>query len=111
MRTLFGAILSALVLFGTGPALATTAETCGDAAMESADIDVLSASFDAATGYITVELGLCAPPDNRTKYRIHFDHTAPFATDADRDGDREGQEERGHHYVGGTLPDQSLRRP
>jgi hypothetical protein len=51
------------------------------------DIDTLTATFDATTETITVDLVLCAAPDAATKYRVHFDHTAPFFDDDDRNGD------------------------
>lgn len=47
----------------------------------------MSASFDEAALDITVEMALCADADNKTKYRVHFDHTVPFAPDPDRNGD------------------------
>lgn len=78
------ALLALLAL--PGVALAA-AESCGDGGGGSQDIGALTASFDQASGDILVELTLCAAPDETTKYRVHFDHTAPFAPDADRNGD------------------------
>ena len=52
------------------------------------DIDTLSASYDIGLDEITVDMLLCAAPGGGTKYRVHFDHTAPFATDLDRNGDQ-----------------------
>jgi hypothetical protein len=51
------------------------------------DINLVSATFDYPLQQIAVDVILCAPVDNRTKYRVHFDHTAPFAPDLDRNGD------------------------
>jgi hypothetical protein len=64
------------------------------------DIYNLSAQFDdngnadSTDDVIVVELELCADPNqsgNRTKYRVHFDHTTPLfsvdGTSDDRDGD------------------------
>lgn len=76
----------ALLAF-TLPGLAQAEEACGDGGDGSQDIQALVASFDEATQYITVDLTLCDEVDNKTKYRVHFDHTAPFAPDADRNGD------------------------
>lgn len=60
---------------------------CGDGGSGSQDIESLVASFNEETGDITVELTLCEAADDMTKYRVHYDHTAPFATDPDRNGD------------------------
>lgn len=60
---------------------------CNDGGGGGADIHTLSASFDGTSEIITVEMELCADADTKTKYRVHFDHTAPFAPDSDRDGD------------------------
>ncbi len=60
---------------------------CGEGGSGSQDIASLEASFDEGTEHITVVLTLCANADSKTKYRVHFDHTAPFATDCDRNGD------------------------
>lgn len=75
----------ALALLASGTTAAT--DPCGDGGEGSQDIESLSASFDAATHTITVDLTLCAEADTKTKYRVHFDHTAPFATDLNRNGD------------------------
>jgi hypothetical protein len=48
---------------------------------------LLSASFDAATDLITVEMKLCDSLDDGVKYRVRFDHTAPFFNNTDRNGD------------------------
>ena len=42
----------------------------------------MTATFDDANDKITVVLDLCGNTDNKTKYRIHLDHTAPFAGDS-----------------------------
>jgi hypothetical protein len=70
------------------PGVASAVEDgCDDADGSTRDIKTLVASFDETTGYIEVELTLCGNADDETKYRVHFDHTAPFATDPDRNGD------------------------
>ncbi len=51
------------------------------------DIDTLTASFDATADEITVVMVLCDDADDKTKYRVHFDHTVPFFDDDDRNGD------------------------
>lgn len=48
---------------------------------EAGDIDNLSASYDAANDLIIVEILLCDTKANNIKYRVHFDHTAPFFDD------------------------------
>jgi len=55
------------------------------------DIKTIKAFFDDGTGEITVEMILCSDPsqpNNKTKYRVRFDHTAPFFDEADRNGDQ-----------------------
>lgn len=42
------------------------------------DIKTLTGSFNISTDEITVEMELCAPPDDQIKYRVNFDHTPPF---------------------------------
>jgi hypothetical protein len=82
------AVLGLLVLGGTRRAGAVTvSDGCTDAGGGRQDIASLTATFDATTETITVDLVLCAAPDAATKYRVHFDHTAPFFDDADRNGD------------------------
>ena len=79
------AILSAFLLLSSLSAGVQAEEACGDGGNGSKDIESLVASFDA--GDITVAMDLCAATDNQTKYRVHFDHTVPFAPDMDRNGD------------------------
>ena len=62
-------------------------EMCGDGGFGSQDIENLSASFSHDDELVTVEMTLCAAPDLKTKYRVRFDHAAPFANDDDRNGD------------------------
>ncbi len=83
------AILSALFLFSGVTNGVRAEEACGDGGGRSKDIQSLSAAFDEVSGDITVDMALCAPPDTnrKTKYRAHFDHTAPFAPDPDSNGD------------------------
>jgi len=82
------AVLGLLVLGGARPGSAVTvSDGCGDVVGNGAqDIASLTATFDAATETILVDLVLCAAPDAATKYRVHVDHTAPFFDD-DRNGD------------------------
>lgn len=55
---------------------------CAGGIPASADIDILTATFDDVNDKITVVLDLCGATDSQTKYRIHLDHTAPFAGDS-----------------------------
>jgi len=54
---------------------------CADAGGGAADIDTVTASFDDITGDITVVVTLCAPAADKTKYRVHFDHTVQCLAD------------------------------
>jgi hypothetical protein len=82
------AVLGLLVLGWAGPGRAVTvSDGCADAGHGAQDIQSLTATFDTTTETIHVDLVLCAPPDAATKYRVHFDHTALFFDDADRNGD------------------------
>jgi hypothetical protein len=81
-------VLALLVLGGARPGGAVTVnDGCGDAGNGSQDIASLTATFDATTETIHVDLVLCAAPDDATKYRVRVDHTAPFFDDDDRNGD------------------------
>ena len=89
-------VLTALSVFvvlgfsGTNVAMAVEVVDGCDVGSGPNDIHTLSASFDAVTDEITVKMLLCDDPNqqsNRTKYRVHFDHTAPFFDDDDRNGD------------------------
>jgi len=79
---------------GTAMAAVTNNDTC-ELGENANDINKVTASYDASSDAIVVEMALCgdslAPAwqsiYSKTKYRVHFDHTAPFAVDADRDGD------------------------
>ena len=58
----------------------------------SYDLKKVTATFidnvDDAFDKIVVEVETCGEVDARVKYRVHFDHTAPFFYDADRNGDQ-----------------------
>ena len=58
-----------------------------DAGGGGRDISTLAAAFDPDSEEIRVGLDLCAPADDRTKYRLRLDHAYPLHTDADRNGD------------------------
>jgi hypothetical protein len=82
------AVLGLLVLGWVSPGRAVTVnDGCTDAGGGSQDIASLTATFDATTETIHVDLVLCAAPDDATKYRVRFDHTEPFFDDDDRNGD------------------------
>ena len=60
----------------------TDAEDCTDGDPDGVDISSLSAlAVGGATNTITVTMLLCDPTIARARYRVHFDHTAPFASD------------------------------
>ncbi|MDX1384237.1 MAG: lamin tail domain-containing protein [Thermoanaerobaculia bacterium] len=58
-----------------------------DAGGASTDIHSLVATYDPDSDLIGVDMELCSPPDDRTKYRLRIDHEAPWFDDADRNGD------------------------
>lgn len=57
----------------------------------SYDLEKVTVTFiddaDDAFDKIVVEVETCGEVDAQVKYRVHFDHTAPFFDDADRNGD------------------------
>ena len=74
---------------GEGQAVEMTSAGCGTA--ETA-IEKVAASFDQASGDITVDVHLCDPIDpldkrDRSEYRVYFDYAAPFVMDTDRNAD------------------------
>jgi len=84
-RRIFTPTLAAFVLLLglAGPVSAVEiVDGCDDGIPDPADIEKLTATFDGGTGKITVVLDLCGNTDTQTKYRIHLDHTAPFAGDS-----------------------------
>jgi hypothetical protein len=80
--------VAALLSVGLAEAQVSVVDDCdvGGASVPW-DVDQLTASYDDSLQQIVVDLKLCAPAGNGTKYRVHFDHTAPFAPDLDRNGD------------------------
>jgi hypothetical protein len=78
--------VAALLLSGLAEAQLSVVDGC-DVGGVSWDVYQLTASYDDSLQQIVVDLKLCAPAGNGTKYRVHFDHTAPFAPDLDRNGD------------------------
>ncbi len=93
-RRIFTPTLAAFVLLLglADPASAVEdVDGCDAGIPDAADIEKLTATFDDGTGKVTVVLDLCGDTDSQTKYRIHLDHTAPFAGDAPIDcrGDSE----------------------
>jgi hypothetical protein len=84
-RRIFTPTLAAFVLLLglAGPVSAVEiVDGCDDGIPDPADIEKLTATFDGGTGKMTVVLDLCGNTDTQTKYRIHLDHTAPFAGDS-----------------------------
>lgn len=100
-------MVSALGLAGVAMATDVPGHDTCDIGGGGNDIDTLSASYDIGSDEITVDMLLCSAPGGGTKYRVHFDHTAPFATDADRNGD---QTVDGSDFCVTTSDDTMMRR-
>ena len=94
MKVIGGLKLLALSMmcawFNTAVYAVTIDDPC-DIGGNANDINTLTATYNVADDEIVVEMTLCSVLSNsvynKTKYRVHFDHTAPFAVDADRNGD------------------------
>lgn len=95
--------LSAIALLALltmpGFALVEAVDECDYEIADSQDIKPLTASFEAS-GDITEMMELGADADNKTKYRVHFDHTAPVA---DQRGDQRQQGGECHTTSGGVI--------
>jgi hypothetical protein len=85
-----------LLAFSTAaPAVEMTSAGCASAS--GAAVEKVVANFDKASGLVTVQMHLCDPVDpsnrqDRSVYRVFFDHTAPFIMSADRNGDNQQDE-------------------
>ena len=75
------------VVVNVSDASITETDTC-DIGGGPNDIETVTASYDAATDAIVVEIGLCTDADNRTKYWVYFDHQD--TTNLDGDGIDDG---------------------